>query len=54
MDLNGERIEVYRDPSPAGYRAIHFFSRGECLSPAFAPDMVLKVDDILGSPAAEE
>ena len=36
VDLNGERIEVYREPSPAGYRTLRYFPRGESLSPAFA------------------
>jgi Uma2 family endonuclease len=51
VDLNGERIEVYREPSPSGYRAIRFYQRGQSLSPAFAPDMVIQVDAILGPPA---
>lgn len=48
VDLNGERIEVYREPSPAGYRTVRFFLRGESLTPSFAPDMVIQVDAILG------
>jgi Uma2 family endonuclease len=48
VDLNGERIEVYREPSEAGYRAMRFYVRGEHLSPAFAPDMRVEVDAILG------
>jgi Uma2 family endonuclease len=48
VDLNGERIEVYREPSPAGYRAVRYLLRGERLSPAFAPDLTIEVDTILG------
>jgi Uma2 family endonuclease len=48
VDLNGERVEVYREPSPDGYRMIHYVVRGESLSPAFAPEMVIQVDQILG------
>jgi Uma2 family endonuclease len=48
VDLNGERIEVYREPAADGYRAIHLYGRGESLSPAFAPELVIQVDDILG------
>jgi Uma2 family endonuclease len=48
VDLNGERIEVHREPSPDGYLAIHIFRRGDSLSPAFAPDLVIAVDAILG------
>ena len=36
VDLNGERIEVYREPSLTGYRTIRYVLRGESLSPAFA------------------
>jgi len=54
VDLNGERIEVYREPSPTGYRAMHIYERGESLSPAFTPDLVVEVDAILGPPAAAE
>ena len=52
VDLNGEQIEVYREPSTVGYRSIRLYGRGERLSPAFAPEMVVEVDAILGSPAA--
>jgi Uma2 family endonuclease len=52
VDLNGGRIEVYREPSRDGYLAIRVYQRGESLSPAFAPDMVVEVDAILGPPAA--
>lgn len=51
VDLNDERIEQYREPSAAGYRAMHLFLRGETLSPVFAPDLTVQVDDVLGPPA---
>jgi Uma2 family endonuclease len=55
VDLNGERIEVYREPSPDGYRTVRYVLRGESLSPAFAPEMVIQVDEILGpAPEAED
>ena len=53
VDLNGEQIEVYREPAADGYRAIRLYGRGEHLSPAFAPDMVVAVDTILGPIATE-
>lgn len=53
VDLNGERIEVYREPSADGYHAIRIYGRGERLSPAFAPDLVIEVDAILGPPVSE-
>lgn len=54
VDLNGERIQVYTEPSPIGYRATRLYLRGESLSPAFAPDLTVSVDDVLGPPAAPE
>jgi Uma2 family endonuclease len=51
VDLNGERIEVYREPSTDGYHSIHLYGRGERLSPGFAPDIIVEVDAILGPPA---
>jgi Uma2 family endonuclease len=50
VDLNGERIEVYREPAPNGYLWTRQYGRGESLSPSFAPDLVIQVDDILGPP----
>ena len=54
VDLNGERIEVYREPAADGYHAIHLYVRRQHLSPAFAPDLVIEVDAILGPPATRE
>ncbi len=50
VDLNGDQIEVHRESSPAGYRSVRSYRRGERLSPAFAPDLVVDVDMILGRP----
>ena len=51
VDIKGERVESYRDPSPIGYRAIRLFARGERLAPAFRPELLIDVDAILGPPA---
>lgn len=48
VDLNGERIEVYRRPTNAGYAESCIRSRGEALAPEAFADLVLKVDEILG------
>lgn len=48
VDIQGERVEVYTEPSAAGYRNSRFYLRGESLSPAFAPDLTVAVDAILG------
>lgn len=50
VDLNSDRIEVYREPSEAGYRTMRLHLRGEQLSPHFAPDLTVDVDAILGPP----
>jgi Uma2 family endonuclease len=41
-------IEVFRDPSPQGYREVRIFHRGERLSPLAFPDLIIEVDAILG------
>jgi len=48
-DLGGERVEVYREPSPSGYRLVQVFGRGQGMSPLFAPDLTIEVDAIFGS-----
>ena len=53
VDLGGERVEVHREPSLAGYRMVRVFQRGEPVSPAFAPDLVIDVDTILGQPKSQ-
>jgi hypothetical protein len=53
VDLGGERVEAHQDASPAGYRSVRFFLRGDRLSPAFAPDLAIEVDTILGRPSRE-
>ena len=47
-DLGSERVEIYREPSPTGYRVVRVFGRGELLTPMFAPDFTVEVDAILG------
>jgi Uma2 family endonuclease len=54
VDLNGERIEVYREPSEEGYREMRFHVRGERLSPLFAADLTVEVDAVLGPPEAAD
>lgn len=52
VDIGNERIEVHREPSPAGYRLIRIYTRGQQLSPLFAPELTVAVDVVLGSPEA--
>jgi Uma2 family endonuclease len=50
VDLLHDRIEVYRDPVRARYQSVWLASRGEMISPLFAPDLMVDVARILGQP----
>jgi Uma2 family endonuclease len=39
---------VYRDPSPAGYRATHHIDRDFAISPLAFPDVTLRWEDVFG------
>jgi Uma2 family endonuclease len=49
IDLEEERIEVYRSPSPEGYQEVRIVERGESLYLQAFPDMALTVDEIMGN-----
>jgi Uma2 family endonuclease len=51
LDLPGETIEVYRQPTADGYEHVERVGRGGVVSPAAFPDIVLSVDTILLLPA---
>lgn len=48
VDLPSSVIEVYRDPSPQGYREVLTLRRGDRISPLAFPDLMIEVDAILG------
>ena len=48
VNLVDRRIEIYRDPSPDGYRSVVSVGPGGTVSPLAFPDLVLLVEDILG------
>lgn len=48
VNLKGEQIEVYREPSARGYRTMRFYGRGETITPVFSAALHLSVDTILG------
>lgn len=54
VDLQHDRIEVYRDPARGRYQAVWLASRGDTLSPLFAPDLLVDVAAVLGQPPAEQ
>ena len=51
VDLNSDRIEVYRQPGARGYRSTTLAGRGETISPLCAPDFAVDVTTVLGEPA---
>jgi Uma2 family endonuclease len=48
VDLNAERVEVYRDPREGRYATVQVVARGEPLACLAFQDVPLAVDDILG------
>ncbi|MFN3476129.1 MAG: Uma2 family endonuclease [Candidatus Methylomirabilales bacterium] len=48
VELDAERIEVYRKPGPHGYQEVQTVRRGPHLSPQAFPELALASDDILG------
>jgi len=48
VDLEGDAIEVYRDPTVAGYQRTERVVRGATLAPLAFPDVTLAAADILG------
>ena len=47
-DLQGDLILVYRDPGPKTYSTYLVFRRGDSISLLAFPEIVFKVDDLLG------
>jgi len=48
VDINQQCIEVYRQPSPTGYKNVQTFQRGQTLSIQAFPDIEITVDQVLG------
>lgn len=48
IDVNSETVWVYRQPSPAGYRDVRSYRRGESIAPEAFPETSFLVDEILG------
>ncbi|MCC7368054.1 MAG: Uma2 family endonuclease [Chloroflexi bacterium] len=48
VDLNGERIEVYTEPSEIGYRVLRVYGRGERITPGCSEDVRVDVSTVLG------
>lgn len=48
VDLGGDCIEVYQEPTPEGYGEVRRARRGERVAPGALPDLFLAVEEILG------
>jgi Uma2 family endonuclease len=48
VDINGDRIFVYRQPTPDGYQTVRTYYRGEFITPKLFPGKKLSVMDVLG------
>ena len=48
IDLEGECVEVYRQPAAGAYQQVQRFPRGQSVAPQAFPDLRLAVDGILG------
>jgi Uma2 family endonuclease len=53
VNLPELQVEVYHEPSDAGYRTRRLYHRGEALAPLAIPGAALSVSDLLGVPAAD-
>lgn len=48
VDVAGQRIEVYRSPSSAGYGQLLTFGSGATIAIEAFPDVLVRVDDVFG------
>ncbi|NEQ75923.1 MAG: Uma2 family endonuclease [Okeania sp. SIO2C9] len=48
VDINGECLEVYRQPIGSSYKEVQKLERGEIFSIQRFPDINIQVDEILG------
>ena len=47
VDLQGNRVEMHRDPSASGYRTVEIRGRGQRVAAQTLPEFTLAVDDML-------
>lgn len=48
VNLVERRLEVYREPSGAVYKSLRLYHPGESVSPLFAPEVSLPVEQLVG------
>jgi Uma2 family endonuclease len=51
VNRRADAVDVFRDPSPDGYRDQFRRGRGEQVAPSAFPDLQLSVDELLGPPS---
>lgn len=47
VNLAERRLEIYRDPAPTGYQAVHFYTPNETVQLQFEPTLRVQVSDLL-------
>jgi Uma2 family endonuclease len=48
VDINGQCVEVYREPTSDGYQNVQKFERGQTLSILVFPEVTITVNEVLG------
>lgn len=48
LEIRRRRVGVHREPSPQGYGSVEWLEAGAELAPAALPDLVMRVDEMLG------
>lgn len=48
VDLIHGYVEIYRDPSPEGFRSLHTAQPGDTIHPMAFPDLMVAIVDVLG------
>jgi Uma2 family endonuclease len=48
IDVNGDAVEVYRQPMAKGYQSVQMIERGQSVSLLAFPEVAIAVDEILG------
>ena len=47
LDVAGQRLEIYRRPSPDGYREVHYPALTDNIAPVLLPELSLSVVSLL-------
>jgi Uma2 family endonuclease len=47
VDLQNDRVEIFTDPSPTGYRLVRILSRGDTAASSVFPEVQIAVSDLI-------